>query len=99
MRKYLLLLALMVGFGTYGFATNKIEIKTQKPQKEDKTVTKKKVEKYDFSLFKLVKSSTKKVNTDSTKTSEEKHNFNKAKDETTDLYAKPRDLFRLSYAS
>ena len=71
MKKLVLSAVFTVGFCVFGFATNKIEIQIDNQQKEETPTQKKKIERYDFSLFKSVKPLPKKQEKDSTKTSEE----------------------------
>lgn len=97
MKKVLLSVAFILGFGVYGFATNKIQIDQGQKDKTEKTVPGQ-TQKYNFSLFKFIRTSPtiKKEPTDSIKRKEEskKHHF---KDETTENnYEKPFSFFRLS---
>lgn len=71
MKKLVLSAVFTIGFCVFGFATNKIESQLDNHQKEENPTQKKKVERYDFSLFKFVKPLPKKQENDSTKTSEE----------------------------
>ena len=94
MKKLILSFILGVGFGAYGYAVNNKPVSGQHDQKPEQNKTKK-VEHYDFSLFKFIapkiveeKDSLKKK---VPKTSE----FNK-KDITTFNQEKARALFKLS---
>ena len=99
MKKLVLSTAFTIGFCVYGFATNKVEIQLDHQQKEETTTQKKKVERYDFSLFKFVKPLPKKVEKDSTKISEELLKRKGQLNETTYHQEKPLTFFMFSYAS
>lgn len=99
MKKLLLSATLTIGFGIYGFSTNKIEIQLDNGQKEETPAPKKKIERYDFSLFKFVKPLPIKVEQDSTKISDEALKRKNQSNETTHHQEKPLDFFTFSYAS
>lgn len=97
MKKLVLSCVLTIGFGAYGFATNKVEIQTQTSPKEVKETSKKKAERYDFSLFKFVKSYSRQLpEKDSTKVIENQIPNAKSKDATTYNYEKPLTFFKFS---
>lgn len=99
MKKLILSTTFILGFCVYGFATNKIEIDQVQQTKTEKNV-KSKTQKYNFSLFKFVKSpsAVKKEETDSLKQKKEPNKLPyQFKGETTDnRYVKPLSFFRLS---
>lgn len=100
MKKLVLSTLFTVGFCVYGFATDKIEIQTQIPQKEvPQEEPKKKVVRYDYSLFKFVKPITRKTKLDSTKISEELLRRKASGEATTYHQEKPLTFFMFSYAS
>ena len=99
MKKLVLSVVFTIGFGVYSFATNKIEIQLDNQQKEEIPTPKKKIERYDFSLFKFVKPLPKKELKDSTKTSEEYLKRKNQSNETTHHQEKPLSFFMFSYAS
>ena len=97
MKKVALTVILFAGFGVYGFATNKIEVQVDKVQQEPKGNDKSKVDKYDFSLFKFLRTQIiKSPETDSTKSKEQSKILENSKDDTTYHYEKPRDFFKFS---
>ena len=53
MKKVILSALFTIGFGIYGFATNKIEIQLDNYQKEESPAVMKKTESYDYCLFKF----------------------------------------------
>ncbi|MFT6165524.1 MAG: hypothetical protein ACJASF_000203 [Vicingaceae bacterium] len=99
MKKLILSAVCTIGFCVYGFATNKVEIRLNHPQKENTPTQKKKVERYDFSLFKFVKPLPKNKEKNSTKTSEELLKGKNQMNETTYHQEKPLTFFIFSYAS
>tara|TARA_R110002111_G_scaffold138717_1_gene204555 strand:+ start:135 stop:434 length:300 start_codon:yes stop_codon:yes gene_type:complete len=99
MKKLILSAICTIGFCVYGFATNKVAIQLDHQQKEETSSQKKKVERYDFSLFKFIKPLPKKQENDSSKTSEELLKGKNQLNETTYHQEKPLDFFIFSYAS
>ena len=99
MKKVILSTTLLLGFCVYGFASNKIEIDQTQQTQTEKTV-KAKPQKYNFSLFKFIRTTPtlKKQATDSTKSKEEVRKLQpQFKGETTDIsYEKPFSFFKLS---
>ena len=97
MKKLVLSAVFTIGFCVYGFATDKIEIQTQISQKEDpQEEPKKKVIRYDFSLFKFVKPLPRKTELDSTKISEESLKRKASNESTTYHQEKPLSFFMFS---
>lgn len=99
MKKLILSALLFIGFGVYGFATNKIEVQLKQTQKEEQPETKKKVERYDYCLFKFMDLLPKKIEKDSTQLSEQFLQRKALNEEATHHQEKPLDFFMLSYAS
>ena len=99
MKKLILSALLFIGFGVYGFATNKIEVQLKQTQKEEQPETKKKVERYDYCLFKFMDLLPKKVEKDSSQISDVLLRRKELKEETTHYQEKPLDFFMFSYAS
>lgn len=96
MKKVVLTFTLFIGFGVYGFATNKIEIKLEQGQKQ-KNAKNEKTEKYDFSLFKFIRTQAiKNPEADSIRRNEETKVLIDSDDDTTSHYVKPLDFFRFS---
>tara|TARA_B110000046_G_scaffold137350_1_gene143644 strand:- start:12742 stop:13032 length:291 start_codon:yes stop_codon:yes gene_type:complete len=96
MKKLVLSAVFIIGFCIYGFTTNKAEIQLDNFQKEKIQTQKKKVESYDFSLFKFVKPLPKRQEKDSTKTSEELLKGKTQKFETAYHQEKPLTFFMFS---
>ncbi len=98
MKKLVLSFILGIGFGVYSYAASKQVTTIQEPQKKESS-KKKKVERYDFSLFKFVTPSFNKSKTDSLTAPIHKKERSNLKDDTTYLfsnrYEKPlRSLMR-----
>ena len=99
MKKLILSALLFIGFGVYGFATNKIEVQLKQTQKEEQPETKKKVDRYDYCLFKFMDLLPKKIEKDTTQVSEQLFQRKELTEETTHHQEKPLDFFMFSYAS
>ena len=96
MKKNLFLFALITGCYGYGFATNQITFQAQTQDTKVKPKVKKKVIRYDFSLFKFIVPSKTFQKKDSTNLTEERFNALKSKDETTFHQEKPFVFFKFS---
>ena len=94
MKKLILSFVLGVGFGAFGYAANNKPSDSQLDQKKDQSKLKK-VEHYDFSLFKFI---TPKImeEKDSIKNETPKPSQFKKKDLTTYDYENDRAVFKLS---
>jgi hypothetical protein len=101
MKKIILSVAFTIGFGVYGFSTNKILVQTQ-GEKERVEVTpspRKIIPRYDFSLFKFAKPLAHVIPKDSNKISGSILKHKSLTDETTYHQEKPLSFFTFSYAS
>lgn len=99
MKKVILSALFTIGFGIYGFATNKIEIQLDNYQKEETPTVKKKTESYDYCLFKFMLVPLKKTETDTLKKKEDQLKKKMPSEETAHHQEKPLDFFMFSYAS
>lgn len=96
MKKALFSFALIICCYGYGFATNKINIQVQQQDSKVKAESKKKVERYDFSLFKFLTPKKTTIKKDTTNLSKEQINNHRLDEKTTFHQEKPLVFFKFS---